>query len=552
MTERAHADRCTELPEVDYVIVGAGSAGCVLANRLSANGRYRVLILEAGGSDRSPFAAFWTHLPIGYGKTYYDDRVNWRYYTEAEPALGGESSYWPRGRVLGGSSAINAMVWVRGHPRDFDDWGSVATGWSWRDVAPVFKRLENWSGPPHSDRGSAGPQAVYDMSQEVHPTCQAYLQAAQQSGYPIVDDYNASSMEGASIYQITTHKGLRASSARAYLHPATGRPNLEVKTRAMVTGLLWEGRRVAGVRWRSAAVDYQVRCAREVILAAGAVASPLILQRAGIGDPKLLAAQGIDLRQASPHVGQNLQDHLGTDALYRARVPTLNQALGSWRGRIHAALKYAVTRRGPLSLSVNHAGGFVRSHDHIEFPDVQLYFSPLSYSRAVPGTRRLASPDRYPGFLLGSNACRPTSRGDVRIRSRDPYEAPVIQPRYLSTDYDRAITLAGMRIVRKLVSAPALASIIEHEIRPGMDCDSDEDMLAYFRESAWTVFHPCGTCCMGDDPARSVVDARLRVHGVAGLRVADASVFPNVTSGNTNAPSIMVGERASDLILEDA
>lgn len=541
-----------ERVSVDYVIVGAGSAGCVLAHRLSDNGRYRVLILEAGPSDRSPLAAFWTHLPIGYGKTYYDDRFNWKYYTEPEAALNGERSYWPRGRVLGGSSAINAMVWARGHPRDFDDWGAVANGWSWKEVAPVFKNLECWSGTPHALRGDAGPQAVYDMSQDVHPSCETYLQAARESGYPVVDDYNAASMEGASIYQITTHKGLRASSARAYLHTASGRANLDIQTDAMVTDLVWDGARVAGVRWRSKGQEYQVKAERDVVLAAGAIASPLILQRAGIGDPLLLAEHGIPLRRAAPQVGQNLQDHLGTDALYRSRVPTLNQELGPWLGRVRSAFKYLLARRGPLALSVNHAGGFIRSDPREQYPDLQLYYSPLSYSRADPGARRLAQPDTFPGFLLGTNPCRPTSRGSLRIRSRDPEDAPVIQPNYLATEHDRALTLAGMRVVRQLSEAPAFKAMIDEEIRPGLRCQSDEEMLAYIRECAWTVFHPCGTCRMGDDPARSVVDARLRVHGVPGLRVADASVFPNVTSGNTNAPSIMVGERASSLILEDA
>ncbi len=537
---------------VDYIVVGAGSAGCALAHRLSECGRYRVLLLEAGGSDRTLSSGFWTHLPIGYGKTYYDQRVNWKYETEPEAGLGGKTSYWPRGRVLGGSSAINAMVWVRGHHGDFDDWGQVASGWRWADVAPVFKRLENWSGTTHELRGSSGLQHVFDTSADVHPTCTVYLKAAEQAGYPLAADYNASDMEGAALYQISTYKGLRASSARSYLHTASGRKNLEYKTHATVTGLTWDGARVSGVRWERQGQRVSARASREVILAAGAVASPSILQRAGIGDPESLARHGIEIKYASPHVGQHLQDHLGTDALYRSRVPTLNQAFYPVTGKLKAAWTFVTTRRGPLSLSVNQAGGFVRSASTVDRPDLQLYFSPLSYTRSPPGVRRLVSPDSFPGFLLGSNPCRPTSRGAITLRSADPHAPPVIQPNYLSTEHDRTLTLAGMRAVRTLAETPAFAEIIKDEIRPGLDCQSDDEMIDYIRDCAWTVFHPCGTCRMGDDATSAVVDARLRVHGVPGLRVADASIFPSIPSGNTNAPAIMVGEKASDLILEDA
>lgn len=540
----------------DYIVVGAGSAGCVLANRLSKDGRHRVLLLEAGGSDRG----FWTRVPIGYGRVYHDRRVNWKYTSDPVPGLDGATSYWPRGRVLGGSSSINAMVWVRGDRDDYDTWAASSPGWGWDDIAPVFRDMECWAGPAHSSRGTDGPMHVTDTTGEVHPLCDSWFDAAAELGFVRNPDYNADNFEGTSLYQISTHDGWRASASACHLGPALGRANLEVRRHAQATRLTFDGRRATGVAWRPCARDgrrlpigaeHRARARVEVVLAAGAVNSPQLLELSGIGPAGLLRSHGIEVRLAVPSVGRHLQDHLGADGLYRARVPTLNQALRPWHGKLRAGLRFLLSRRGPLSLSLNQAGGFVRSAAQIPRPDLQLYFSPLSYTRAPVGTRPLMNPDPFPGLLIGFNPCRPTSRGHIEIRSADPFESPSIQPNYLETEHDRLLMRRGMRLVRELARSKAMRPIIESEIKPGDTVESDEAVDAFVRANAWTVFHPCGTCRMGTDPADSVVDPRLRVHGIEGLRIADASIFPSIPSGNTNAPTIMVGERAARFIIED-
>lgn len=535
--------------EFDYIIVGAGSAGCVLADRLSASGKHRVLLLEAGGSDRG----FWIQMPIGYGKTYYDARVNWKYRTEPEAALGGQRSYWPRGKVLGGSSSINAMVHARGLPGDFDDWAAMgASGWGWDAVAPTYRGMEDWAGGADAWRGVGGPLAVADIQDAVHPLCRTYLQAAREAGLPITEDYNGARMEGATIYQITTRGGLRASTARCYLRPAMKRANLAVLTRARATRVLIEESRAVGVDYTRGGQARVARARGAVIVSGGAINSPQLLQLSGIGPGEALRPLGIDVRRHAPAVGRYLQDHLGLDMHYRATVPTLNQVLGPWWGKLWAGLQFLLLRRGPLTLSVNQAGGFVRSRPDLARPDLQLYFSPVSYTRAPAGKRPLMSPDPFPGFLLGFSPCRPTSRGTVLIGSNDPFAPPLIRPNYLATEEDRAIMLDGARFIRRLAAMPALAAVIETEIAPGPEAQGDDALRAHIRDHAWTVFHASCTCRMGTDPETSAVDSRLRVHGVAGLRVVDASVFPRVTSGNTNAPTIMVAERAARFILEDA
>ena len=532
----------------DIIIVGGGSAGCVLANRLSEDGRLSVLLLEAGGRDWSPLI----HMPIGYGHSFFNARINWKYMSESDPGIADRQSYWPRGKVLGGSSAINAMVWARGLPRDFEDWVSAgAEGWDWDTVKRYYKKLESWSRGEDALRGGDGPLAVQDIADQVHPLCNAYLEAARQLGLPMTDDYNGAETEGAAVYQLSTQNGIRASTAKCYLKPARGRKNLSVVTRAHVTGIDIEDGRATGVRY---VVDGQPRgaCARaNVILSAGAINSPQLLQLSGIGPGAVLRDKGIGVKHDMPAVGRHLQDHLGVDFHFRSRVPTLNEMLRPWHMRVWHGLRYVMTRKGPLSLSVNQAGGFLKTRPELAAPNVQIYFNPVSYTRRPKNKRPLMSPDPFPGLMIGYSPCRPTSRGEITVRSNDPFEQPVIRPNYLSTNEDVVDHLEASRFIRRLSEAPAVAAIIEREISPGADVQSDEGYLEHIRNSSWTVFHPCSTCRIGRNQQDSVVDPRLRVHGVEGLRVVDASVFPNVTSGNINAPVIMVAERASDLILEE-
>lgn len=537
------------MADFDFVIVGAGSAGCVLANRLTESGRYRVLLLEAGGAGKS----FWIRMPIGYGKTFYDARVNWKYMTEADPGTNGRRSYWPRGKVLGGSSSINAMVYIRGQAADFDAWERLGNpGWGWRDVLPLFRRAENNARGEDAWRGVGGPLSVSDVARIVHPLCEIFVQAGIEAGLPRNPDFNGATQEGVGIYQITTKNGVRASAAAAYLAPALKRPNLHVEINAQVTRVLFEGRRAVGVEYRRGGRTLIARPSGEVILAAGAINSPQLLQLSGVGAPDLLRRHGLEVECERPAVGRNLQDHLGVDYLYRSRKPTLNNILRPWWGRLLVGGRYVLFRNGPLSLSVNQGGGFFRSNPEVDRPNMQLYFSPVSYLKAPPGKRPLMSPDPYPGLLLGISNCRPTSRGYLQIRSADPFAAPEIHPNYLSTEHDLREMLEGVRFLRRLASTRPMAALLGEELKPGPETTSEDALIEDIRARAGTVFHPVGTCGMGPDPATSVVDPRLRVHGVQGLRIVDASIFPVLPSGNTNAPTIMVGEKGADLILADA
>lgn len=527
---------------VDYIIIGAGTAGCVLANRLSASGRRTVLLLEAGGSDRS----FWIRVPVGYGRTFNDPRFNWMYETESDPGLNGVRSYWPRGKVLGGSGSINAMVYVRGQPKDYEDWGaSGIRGWSWSDVRPVYEAMEQ-----HSD-GGPGMLRITDNSARVHHLCRSFIGACELQGLKFTPDFNGPQPEGVGIYATTTRNGFRESTASAYLKPASGRANLELRLRAAVRRIDLDGRRASGVSYFWQGAMHQAQAARSVIVCAGSVNSPQLLQLSGIGDPGLLSQYGIKTQHALPAVGQNLQDHLAVNYVYRSRVPTLNNELYPWWGKLRAGIRYLLTRGGPLSMSVNQAGGFIRSSPDRAAPDFQLYFNPASYMTTRTRHRRLLNPDAFPGFIMSFQTCRPTSRGHLAIRSADADVAPAIYPNYLSTAEDLRDVLIGGKLLRRLASSAPLATVIEQELQPGPQAQSDEALIQDFRERAGSVFHPVGTCMMGTSATHSVVDGRLRVHGLAGLRIVDASIFPNVTSGNTNGPVAMVAERAATIILAD-
>jgi choline dehydrogenase len=544
----ARSGRAGGADEFDFVLVGAGTAGCLLADRLTRSGRFRVALIEAGGTDRR----FMIRMPIGYGHSFFNPRVNWMYSTGPQEALGGRSSYWPRGKVLGGSSAINAMVFVRGQRRDFDDWAAAGNpGWGWADVLPHFKSFERFHGPRSDERGTDGPLDVADVSDRVHPLCEAFLGAAEGAGFPRTPDYNGEGQEGVGAYQITVRNGVRASAASAFLRPAMRRGNLEVVANAFVTRILVEDGRAAGVEYERGGRRTSLRAGREVILAAGAVNSPALLLHSGIGPAGALRDLGIDVRRDLPAVGANLQDHLGIDYLYRSRVPTLNGPLRSWTGRGLMGARYLLRRDGPFSLSVNQAGGFVRTEPDLPHVDMQLYFSPVSYSRPTPGIRRLTLPDGFPGFFIGLSQCRPKSTGMIRIVSRDPRVAPSIEPNYFGDPDDMEEMLRGVRLLRRLAGQPPLRDVIDAELMPGAGATDRDALEADIRERAGSVFHACGTCRIGPDETGAVVDGRLRVHGMPGLRVIDASVFPNVTSGNTNAPTYMVAAKGAGMVLDD-
>ncbi len=532
----------------DFIIVGSGSAGSVVAERLSASGRHSVLVLEAGGSDRR----FYVQMPLGYGKCFYDPAVNWNYRTEPDPGLAGGSDHWPRGKILGGSSSINAMVWIRGHPADYDSWAAAGNpGWGFDDLLPVFKAIEdNQAGADHW-RGEGGPLHVTDCAAGVHPLTRRYLKAAEQAGLPFNPDFNGATQEGAGIYQISTRNGRRMSAARAFLRPAMKRKNVRVEMGALATKILFDGSRAVGVEYRQNGQTRSARASREIIVAGGAVNSPQLLQLSGIGPAALLQNLGIPVVHANAHVGANLQDHVGINYTFRGREPTLNQFLRPWWGKLFVGARYILFRTGPLSLSMNNAGGFFRTDPSFQRPNMQLYFQ--AFSTVIPknGERPILTPDPWPGFSIGLSNCRPSSRGGIMIRTADPRDHPKIVANAFSTEADVAEMLDAVKFVRRIAAMPAMAEIIEEEVLPGPSITSDADLIQDFRKRSGTVYHPVSTCRMGPDAQKSVVDPRLRVHGIEALRVIDASIFPDNISGNTNAPSIMTGWKGAQMILED-
>ncbi len=537
------------MSDFDYIVVGAGSAGCAVAGRLAATGRFRVLLLEAGPSDRN----IWIQMPIGYGRSYYNPKVNWMYRTEPVPGLDHRVIYQPRGKVVGGSSSINAMVYSRGQAADYDGWATMGnSGWDWNSVLACYRNMEDHALGASELHGAGGPLHVTNIADAVHPLTHAFVKAGCEAGLPFNPDLNGESPEGVGYYQINTRGGLRMSAARAYLWPAIRRGQIEVMTGALATRIVFEGRRAAAVEYRRGGMAHRVGAAGEIIVAGGAINSPQLLQLSGIGPAELLGRHGIAVVCDRPAVGRNMQDHLCYDHAYRSRLPSLNEELLPLAGKIKVGLHYLLRRRGPLSLSVNQGGGFFRTRPDVERPDMQLYFSPLSYERAPPNVRALMRPDPFPGFLMSVSPCRPTSRGAINIRSSDPAQAPAIDANYLSTAEDVRDLLAGARFLRRLAATPTMRGIIAEELKPGPGYVDDDGLVADIRQRAYSVFHPCGTCRMGPDPADAVVDPNLKVHGVQGLRVIDASIFPTVPSGNTNAPAIMVGVKGAELLLGDA
>lgn len=532
----------------DFVIVGSGSAGSVVAERLSASGRFSVLVLEAGGTDRR----FYVQMPLGYGKTFYDPSVNWNYRAEPDPGLGGNADHWPRGRLLGGSSSINAMVWIRGHPDDYDGWAAAGNpGWGWADVLPAFKAIEDNEAGADAWRGAGGPVHVADCSADPHPLTRRYLEAARQAGLPLNPDFNGAAQDGVGIYQLSIKNGRRMSAARAFLRPAMKRPNVRVLTGALVTRLVFEGRKAVGVEYEKDGRRETARAGREVILCGGSVNTPQLLQLSGIGPDAPLRALGIPVVHANEHVGRNLEDHLGINYTYRGRLPSLNQVLRPWWGKARVGVQYLLLRSGPLSRSMNHAGGFFRTDSAQPRPNMQLYFQAFSTVIPKSGERPILTPDPFPGFSIGLSNCRPTSRGEIMLRSPDPKAHPRITPNAFSTDKDVAEMLAAVKFVRRIAAQPAMAEIIEEEMLPGPQVRSDDALVDDFRRRSGTVYHPVATARMGPDPSAAVVDPRLKLHGIDGLRVIDASVFPSNVAGNTNAPTIMVGWKGAAMVLED-
>ncbi len=524
----------------DVIVVGAGSAGAVVAARLSENPACRVLLLEAGPRDDS----LWIHIPIGYAKLFTDARHNWLYKTEPEPELGNRQIIAPRGKTLGGSSAINGLLYLRGQRQDYDTWRQMGNaGWSYDDVLPLFRRSEDYCLGSNAYHGAGGGLGVSEVPR--HPLCEAMFDACEAIGIPRNDDFNGARQEGAGYFHTTTRNGRRCSTAIGFLtRAARARPNLAIATEALATKVLLEGRRAVGVAYDQRGAAKEARAA-EIVLCGGAFNSPQLLQLSGIGPGALLQAHGIAVAHDLPGVGENLHDHLQIRCQYRCTEPiTLNDILGSRLKQWRAGVQWILTHKGPLTLAAGHAGVFYRTDPSLEAPDAQIHL--IAFSTDQIGTTM----HPFPGFTASTCQLRPESRGHCRIASADPKSPPKIVMNYLAAETDRRVMLNALKIMRTIMAQKAMRRWIVAPIDPPDAMQSDEEMMAFIRAKATTIYHPVGTCRMGPD-AQAVVDARLRVHGIGGLRVADASIMPVVTSGNTNAGCIMIGEKCAAMLAED-